>query len=36
MSGLVAAAREVKDKGSFGYLDQTLSTPDLNGYMRND
>ena len=36
MSGLVAAAREVKDKGSFGYLEQTLSTPDLNGYMRND
>ncbi len=20
----------------FGYLDHTLSTPDLNGYMRND
>jgi len=36
MSGLVAAAREVKDQGTFGYLDHTISTPDLNGYMRND
>jgi len=34
MSGLIAAAREAKDHGTFGYLDQTLSTPDLNGYMR--
>ncbi len=36
MSGMIDAAREAKDKGSFGYLDHTLSTPDLNGYMRND
>ena len=34
MSGLIAAAREAGDHGTFGYLDQTLSTPDLNGYMR--
>jgi 2-methylisocitrate lyase-like PEP mutase family enzyme len=34
MSGLVDAAREVKDKGSFGYLERTISTPDLNGFMR--
>jgi 2-methylisocitrate lyase-like PEP mutase family enzyme len=34
MSGLVEAAREVKDKGSFGYLERTISTPDLNGFMR--
>ena len=33
MSGLVAAAREVKDGGSFGYLDQGLNTPDLNAFM---
>ena len=33
MTGLVDAAREVKDKGSFAYLDGTMSTPDLNGYM---
>ena len=34
MTGLVAAAREVHDKGTFGYLDQALSTPDLNAFMR--
>ena len=34
MSGLLDAAREVKDKGSFGYLDRSLTTPDLNGYMQ--
>jgi 2-methylisocitrate lyase-like PEP mutase family enzyme len=34
MSGLVEAAREVKDKGSFGYLERTMTTPDLNGFMR--
>jgi 2-methylisocitrate lyase-like PEP mutase family enzyme len=34
MTGLVEAAREAKDKGSFGYLERTLSTADLNGFMR--
>jgi 2-methylisocitrate lyase-like PEP mutase family enzyme len=34
MTGLVSAAREVKDKGTFGYLDQALSTPDLNAFMQ--
>jgi 2-methylisocitrate lyase-like PEP mutase family enzyme len=34
MSGLLAAAREVQDKGTFGYLEHTMSTPDLNGFMR--
>jgi len=34
MTGLVEAAREVKDKGTFGYLDGSMTTPDLNGYMR--
>ncbi len=29
MSGLVEAATEVKEKGSFGYLDRSVSTPDL-------
>jgi 2-methylisocitrate lyase-like PEP mutase family enzyme len=33
MTGLVAAAREVKDHGTFGYVDHTLPTPDLNGLM---
>jgi 2-methylisocitrate lyase-like PEP mutase family enzyme len=35
MSGLVEAAREVKEKGSFTYLERSLSTPDLSGFMRN-
>ena len=35
MSGLLEAAREVKEKGSFGYLDRSVSTPDLNNLMRN-
>jgi 2-methylisocitrate lyase-like PEP mutase family enzyme len=34
MTALVDAAREVKDKGTFGYLDRSMTTPDLNGYMR--
>ncbi len=34
MSGLIDAAREARDQGTFGYLDKTLSTPDLNGFMR--
>jgi 2-methylisocitrate lyase-like PEP mutase family enzyme len=34
MSGLVAAAREVRGEGSFGYLDGTLSTPELNQFMK--
>jgi 2-methylisocitrate lyase-like PEP mutase family enzyme len=34
MSGLLDAAREVKDKGTFGYLDRVLPTPDLNAFMQ--
>ena len=34
MSGLVNAAREVKDKGTFGYLDRSLTTPELNAFMQ--
>ena len=34
MSGLVNAAREVKDKGTFGYLDRSLTTPELNNFMQ--
>src|ERR1700674_469083 len=33
MSGLVNAAREVKDQGTFGYVDETMATPELNSYM---
>lgn len=35
MSGLAAAAREVQERGSFGYLDTTMTTPELNAYMRD-
>jgi 2-methylisocitrate lyase-like PEP mutase family enzyme len=34
MSGLIDAAREVKEEGTFGYLDRSLATPDLNAYMQ--
>src|SRR5262245_49826742 len=33
-SGLVAAAREVKDKGSFGYVDTSLPSAEVAGFMR--
>ena len=34
MTGLVEAAKEVKEKGTFGYLDHSISTPDLNAFMK--
>jgi 2-methylisocitrate lyase-like PEP mutase family enzyme len=34
MTGLLDAAREVKEKGSFGYLERAMATPDLNKFMR--
>lgn len=34
MTALLEAAKEVKEKGTFGYLDQSLSTPDLNAFMK--
>jgi 2-methylisocitrate lyase-like PEP mutase family enzyme len=34
MTGLVEAAKEVKEKGTFGYLDGSISTPDLNAFMK--
>jgi 2-methylisocitrate lyase-like PEP mutase family enzyme len=34
MTGLFDAAKEVKDKGTFGYLDRSISTPDLNAFMK--
>ena len=30
MTGMVEAAREAKDKGTFGYLDRAIATPDFN------
>jgi 2-methylisocitrate lyase-like PEP mutase family enzyme len=35
MSGMLEAAREVKDKGSFAYLDRLVPTPDLYKLMKN-
>jgi 2-methylisocitrate lyase-like PEP mutase family enzyme len=34
MSGLLDAAREVKDKGTFGYLDRGLTSVDLSAFMQ--
>ena len=33
MGGLVDAAREVKEKGTFGYVDTSIATPDLASFM---
>jgi 2-methylisocitrate lyase-like PEP mutase family enzyme len=33
MAGLLDAAREVKDKGTFGYVDRGVPTPELNAFM---
>jgi 2-methylisocitrate lyase-like PEP mutase family enzyme len=35
MSGLVAAAREAREEGGFGYLERTITTPELNKFMRD-
>lgn len=35
MSGAIEAAREVKEKGSFGFLDRSLGTPDISKFMRD-
>lgn len=34
MTGLMEAAKEVREKGSFGYLERSLATPELAKYMR--
>jgi len=34
MTGLLHAAREAKEKGTFGYIDATMATPELNAFMR--
>jgi 2-methylisocitrate lyase-like PEP mutase family enzyme len=35
MSGLLDGAREIRDNGTFGYLEDALTTPELNGLMEN-
>ncbi len=34
MTGLVNAAREVKERGTLGYVDSGIATPELNAFMR--
>jgi 2-methylisocitrate lyase-like PEP mutase family enzyme len=34
MTGLVEAAREVKERGTFGYVETSLPTPEINRFMR--
>ncbi len=35
MSSMIAAASEVKEKGSFGYLDRSVTTPDFYTYLKS-
>ena len=35
MTGLLDAAKEVREKGSFNYLDRSVPTPELYTLMRN-
>jgi 2-methylisocitrate lyase-like PEP mutase family enzyme len=34
MTGLLDAAREVREQGTFGYLDRSVTTPDLNRFLQ--
>ena len=34
MSGLLEAAREVKERGTFAYLERSVTTPDIGRYMQ--
>ena len=34
MTGMLEAAREVKEQGTFNYLERSLVTPDINRYMQ--
>lgn len=35
MTGLIAAAREIKDAGTFGFLDTAITTPEINKYLQD-
>jgi 2-methylisocitrate lyase-like PEP mutase family enzyme len=35
VTGLVAAAREIREKGSFGYVESAIASKELSGYMRH-
>src|SRR5271167_1768485 len=34
MTGLMSAAKEVREHGTFGYSDTSLATPDMNAFLR--
>src|SRR5438067_1759531 len=34
MTGLLNAAKEVREHGTFGYIDASLATPDMNAFLR--
>src|SRR5213595_2535395 len=34
MTGLLNAAKEVREQGTFGYIDASLATPDMNAFLR--
>ena len=36
MTGLVEAAKEVQEKGTFGYIERSISTPELGKFMRSE
>lgn len=36
MTGLLEAAREVRENGRFGYLDRSLTTAELNAFLREE
>jgi 2-methylisocitrate lyase-like PEP mutase family enzyme len=35
MSGLGSAAREVKERGTFSYVDEVLTSAEMSGYLRS-
>jgi hypothetical protein len=32
---LLSAAKEVREHGTFGYIDTSLATPDMNAFLRD-
>ncbi len=34
LTATLEAAREIKDKGTFGYIDRSVATADLNAFLR--
>jgi 2-methylisocitrate lyase-like PEP mutase family enzyme len=36
MSGLIRAAQEIRNAGTFGYLNDTVSSAEFAGYLKKD